>query len=71
MWGDAEAARRAGEGTGGDHELGNRAEPKVSQVVVGAAEPGMLPGPGLPPALTHPVPDSAQLLRLQAQAGLP
>lgn len=56
---------------GEGHELGNRAEPKVSQVVVGAAEPGMLPGPGLPPALTHPVPDSAQLLRLQAQAGLP
>lgn len=34
------------QGRGENDELGNRAEPKVTQVVLGAAEPGMLPAQG-------------------------
>lgn len=34
---------------GGHGEVGSRAQPKVTQVVLGTAEPGMLSGPGLPP----------------------
>lgn len=55
---------------GGHGKLGSRVQPKVTQVVLGTAEPGMLSGPGLPPAVTHPC-TGAQLLRLQAQTGLP
>lgn len=47
----AEAAGRAREGRG---KLRSRAQPKVTQVVLGTAESGMLSGPGLTPAVTHP-----------------
>lgn len=62
--------RQQGQPEWGHGDLGSGAEPKVTQVVLGAVEPGMLSGPGLPPALTHPC-TGAQLLRLQRQAGLP
>lgn len=54
-----ELQRQQGQLQGGHSELGSRVQSKVTQMVLGTAEPGMLSETGMPPAVTHPVPGSS------------